>query len=161
MCLHSLMLCTQVSTILGSVLSEQRKAGEWIEGVAIWVAVLIVIAVGASEQRASRMSRLQPVVQHVPPCTCSDVRRCVAGGKPRIHQLCASRPRSLQSEPSAGMHAGEVDVSPSSGCLLIQHLVVVVSCASARASRMRLRPYASHTPQVLEMITRRIVSSGN
>jgi len=36
----------KVSTILGSVLPEQRKEGEWIEGVAIWVAVLIVIAVG-------------------------------------------------------------------------------------------------------------------
>jgi hypothetical protein len=33
---------------LGSVLPEQRRKGEWIEGVAIWVAVLIVIAVGES-----------------------------------------------------------------------------------------------------------------
>jgi hypothetical protein len=36
----------QVSTILGSVLPEQRREGEWIEGVAIWVAVLIVVSVG-------------------------------------------------------------------------------------------------------------------
>ncbi|KIZ04767.1 hypothetical protein MNEG_3196 [Monoraphidium neglectum] len=42
-----LIAAALVSTILGSVLPEQRKEGEWIEGVAIWVAVLIVIAVGA------------------------------------------------------------------------------------------------------------------
>lgn len=36
----------QVSTVLGAALEEQRKAGEWIEGVAIWVAVAIVIMVG-------------------------------------------------------------------------------------------------------------------
>jgi Ca2+-transporting ATPase len=37
-----------VSTVLGSALPEQRKEGEWIEGIAIWVAVLIVVAVGES-----------------------------------------------------------------------------------------------------------------
>ncbi len=34
--------------MLGSALPEQRKEGEWIEGIAIWVAVLIVVAVGES-----------------------------------------------------------------------------------------------------------------
>jgi Ca2+-transporting ATPase len=37
--------------VLGSALPDQRKEGEWIEGIAIWVAVLIVVAVG---------ERLQP-----------------------------------------------------------------------------------------------------
>eukprot|EP00882_Tetradesmus_deserticola_P028259 GHRQ01031469.1.p1 GENE.GHRQ01031469.1~~GHRQ01031469.1.p1 ORF type:complete len:192 (+),score=37.16 GHRQ01031469.1:270-845(+) len=37
----------QVSTVLGAALEEQRKEGEWIEGIAIWVAVAIVIMVGA------------------------------------------------------------------------------------------------------------------
>lgn len=37
---------TQVSTVLGAALEEQRKEGEWIEGIAIWVAVFIVIVVG-------------------------------------------------------------------------------------------------------------------
>lgn len=36
----------QVSTVLGAALEEQRKEGEWIEGIAIWVAVAIVIMVG-------------------------------------------------------------------------------------------------------------------
>jgi Ca2+-transporting ATPase len=35
-----------VSTVLGAALEEQRKEGEWIEGIAIWVAVFIVIMVG-------------------------------------------------------------------------------------------------------------------
>ncbi len=38
----------QVSTVLGSVLEEQRIHNEWIEGVAIWIAVIIVIFVGES-----------------------------------------------------------------------------------------------------------------
>ncbi|KAI8477413.1 MAG: hypothetical protein J3K34DRAFT_453016 [Monoraphidium minutum] len=44
-----LLLCAAalISTVLGSALPDQRKEGEWIEGIAIWVAVLIVIAVGA------------------------------------------------------------------------------------------------------------------
>lgn len=36
----------QVSTVLGAALEEQRKEKEWMEGIAIWVAVAIVIAVG-------------------------------------------------------------------------------------------------------------------
>lgn len=32
--------------MLGAALEEQRKEGEWIEGIAIWVAVAIVIMVG-------------------------------------------------------------------------------------------------------------------
>lgn len=36
----------QVSTVLGAALEEQRKEGEYIEGIAIWVAVAIVIMVG-------------------------------------------------------------------------------------------------------------------
>jgi hypothetical protein len=32
--------------VLGAALEEQRKEGEWIEGIAIWVAVAIVIMVG-------------------------------------------------------------------------------------------------------------------
>jgi hypothetical protein len=36
----------QVSTVLGAALEEQRKEGEYMEGIAIWVAVAIVIMVG-------------------------------------------------------------------------------------------------------------------
>jgi hypothetical protein len=32
--------------VLGAALEEQRKEKEWMEGVAIWVAVFIVVAVG-------------------------------------------------------------------------------------------------------------------
>ncbi|KAI8473287.1 MAG: plasma membrane calcium ATPase [Monoraphidium minutum] len=42
-----LIVAALASTVLGSALPEQRHEGEWIEGVAIWVAVLIVVAVGA------------------------------------------------------------------------------------------------------------------
>ncbi len=46
----------QVSTVLGAALEEQRKEGEYIEGIAIWVAVAIVIMVGEwhAAQRAQR-----------------------------------------------------------------------------------------------------------
>lgn len=36
--------------MLGAALEEQRKEGEWIEGIAIWVAVAIVIMVGECMQ---------------------------------------------------------------------------------------------------------------
>jgi len=36
----------QVSTILGSAIPAQRAHGEWVEGVAIWIAVIIVTLVG-------------------------------------------------------------------------------------------------------------------
>lgn len=36
----------QVSTILGVVIKQQREERAWTEGVAIWVAVLVVSSVG-------------------------------------------------------------------------------------------------------------------
>ena len=36
----------QVSTVLGVAMPEQRAKNEWIEGVAIWVAVFLVTGVG-------------------------------------------------------------------------------------------------------------------
>eukprot|EP00877_Chromochloris_zofingiensis_P010932 jgi/Chrzof1/6092/Cz17g09120.t1 len=36
----------QVSTVLGAALPEQRAHNEWIEGVAIWIAVFVVVCVG-------------------------------------------------------------------------------------------------------------------
>lgn len=41
-----LIFAATVSTALGAGLPEQRAKGEWIEGVAIWVAVLLVSTVG-------------------------------------------------------------------------------------------------------------------
>ena len=38
----------QISTGLGAGIPAQREKGEWIEGVAIWVAVFLVSGVGAS-----------------------------------------------------------------------------------------------------------------
>jgi Ca2+-transporting ATPase len=32
--------------VLGSAIAEQREKGEWIEGVAIWVAIFLVTGVG-------------------------------------------------------------------------------------------------------------------
>lgn len=37
---------TQVSTALGAAIPEERAHNAWIEGVAIWVAILIVVSVG-------------------------------------------------------------------------------------------------------------------
>lgn len=40
----------QVSTVLGVTIKEQREEKAWTEGVAIWVAVLVVSLVGESEE---------------------------------------------------------------------------------------------------------------
>ena len=54
---HSTSLCPwhltpicpqQISTGLGAGIPSQRAKGEWIEGVAIWVAVFLVSGVGGS-----------------------------------------------------------------------------------------------------------------
>ncbi|PNW74900.1 hypothetical protein CHLRE_12g505350v5 [Chlamydomonas reinhardtii] len=42
-----LCVAAAVSTALGAAIPEQRKHGEWIEGVAIWVAIILVVSVGA------------------------------------------------------------------------------------------------------------------
>ncbi|GFR47750.1 hypothetical protein Agub_g9515 [Astrephomene gubernaculifera] len=42
-----LILAALVSTVLGSAIPEERKNKHWIEGVAIWVAVIVVTLVGA------------------------------------------------------------------------------------------------------------------
>jgi len=48
-----LLLCAAalVSTVLGAAIPQQRAEGEWVEGIAIWVAVLLVIGVGERERR--------------------------------------------------------------------------------------------------------------
>jgi hypothetical protein len=46
-----------VSTVLGSALPDQRAEGEWIEGVAIWIAVIAVTMVG--ERPAAVAARWQ------------------------------------------------------------------------------------------------------
>ena len=43
---------SQVSTGLGAGIPEQRAKNEWIEGVAIWVAVFLVSGVGESAVHA-------------------------------------------------------------------------------------------------------------
>lgn len=43
----------QVSTVLGASIAEQRKHGEWIEGVAIWVAIVLVVSVSKSHPLGS------------------------------------------------------------------------------------------------------------
>ena len=51
----------QVSTILGAVIPAQRAEQAWTEGVAIWVAVIVVSFVGASTQPRVRYSWAEPV----------------------------------------------------------------------------------------------------
>lgn len=38
--------CLQVSTVLGAAVPESRRQNEWTEGVAIWIAVIVVSCVG-------------------------------------------------------------------------------------------------------------------
>ncbi len=44
----------QVSTIIGASVPAQREEQAWTEGIAIWVAVLVVSLVGARPPRAPR-----------------------------------------------------------------------------------------------------------
>ncbi len=37
---------TQVSTVLGVAIPEERQESGWVEGVAIWVAIAVVVLVG-------------------------------------------------------------------------------------------------------------------
>jgi ABC-type transport system involved in cytochrome c biogenesis permease subunit len=75
-CMHAVCFLVQVSTVLGAALEEQRKEGEYIEGVAIWVAVAIVIMVGeqhmacASETGVSavRAGKTPSHMRHVGAC---------------------------------------------------------------------------------------------
>lgn len=39
-------MCVQVSTILGAAIKSERDQSAWSEGVAIWVAVIVVSGVG-------------------------------------------------------------------------------------------------------------------
>ena len=55
----------QVSTGLGAGLPAQRAKNEWIEGVAIWVAIILVTGVGAAndyakDKQVRRTVRLDP-----------------------------------------------------------------------------------------------------
>lgn len=49
--LPSLLL--QISTVLGSAVKDQREESAWSEGVAIWVAVIVVSGVGEYLSSAS------------------------------------------------------------------------------------------------------------
>ncbi|KAJ9507543.1 hypothetical protein QJQ45_019083, partial [Haematococcus lacustris] len=42
-----LMFAATISTVLGAAIPHEREKNGWIEGVAIWIAVIIVISVGA------------------------------------------------------------------------------------------------------------------
>lgn len=47
--------CTQISTILGVAVPAEREDSAWSEGVAIWVAVLVVSLVGECRAAATRL----------------------------------------------------------------------------------------------------------
>lgn len=55
--------------MLGAALEEQRKEGEWIEGIAIWVAVAIVIMVGKCACFGSYELLVVCVCVHMPCCS--------------------------------------------------------------------------------------------
>ena len=45
-CLFKISAALQVSTVIGAVVKSQREQAAWTEGVAIWVAVMVVSLVG-------------------------------------------------------------------------------------------------------------------
>ena len=54
--------CRQISTGLGAGIPSQRAKGEWIEGVAIWVAVFLVSGVGGSPEIVWITFTVKPVI---------------------------------------------------------------------------------------------------
>jgi hypothetical protein len=81
----------QVSTVLGAALEEQRKEGEYIEGIAIWVAVAIVIMVGElSPQKYGSTTAL---------------RAGVAGQLPPMHAGNTARHMWLAAAASGGLRS--------------------------------------------------------
>jgi P-type Ca2+ transporter type 2C len=71
-----LLLCAAalVSTVLGAAIPQQRLEGEWVEGIAIWVAVLLVVGVGEFDFSYNgggwfelRPPRSKHTVAHLPP----------------------------------------------------------------------------------------------
>jgi hypothetical protein len=46
---HNLVASTQVSTTLGAAIPEERAHRGYIEGIAIWVAILLVTGVGKQQ----------------------------------------------------------------------------------------------------------------
>lgn len=77
------IICLQVSTVLGAALPEQRKDNGWSEGVAIWIAVIIVSFVGEPRHlailatpRESPSDFMQPNDYRQALCDCENVRIC-------------------------------------------------------------------------------------
>jgi len=56
-----------VSTVLGVTIKEQREEKAWTEGVAIWVAVLVVSLVGESEKCLFTHTAVYPPSFHLKP----------------------------------------------------------------------------------------------
>lgn len=75
---------TQVSTVLGAAVPEQRAEGGWVEGVAIWVAIAIVVLVGAGNDYAKDIKFRRAEFRVMPPPP-----------PPRAPPQLADAPRSL------------------------------------------------------------------
>ncbi len=56
-----------MSTVLGVTIKEQREEKAWTEGVAIWVAVLVVSLVGESEKCLFTHTAVYPPSFHLKP----------------------------------------------------------------------------------------------
>ena len=108
---------TQISTILGSALPEQRHEGEWIEGAAIWVAVLVVVAVGAGNdyQKDLQFRKLNAAKDAI------DVK-VVRGGEVKV---------------GVGLRGvgGQVGVKREAWAPEAQHLLAVHLCAISNTGR--------------------------
>ena len=76
---HSL----QVSTVLGVAVPKEREESAWSEGVAIWVAVLVVSLVG--EQPAALPPRYHHAPAALPACPCALLRCVPASAHPASH----------------------------------------------------------------------------
>ena len=56
----------QVSTIMGAAIPQERVKGGWVEGAAIWVAVFIVVGVGAgNDWQKARLRRQEMILEGI------------------------------------------------------------------------------------------------
>jgi hypothetical protein len=88
----------QVSTIIGASVPAQREEQAWTEGIAIWVAVLVVSLVGARPPRAPRALprarrrcaslRCAVAAQTLPPSPLQAVRAAPALGVDDVADKC-------------------------------------------------------------------------
>lgn len=133
--------------MLGAALEEQRKEGEWIEGIAIWVAVAIVIMVGEwCAANAGHAGFLSPAL------ACAAMRNVVMlQTLQAVHVACTAYDGRL------ALYAPRLQVQgPVSSC---RH--AVLSRVALACAEQQMLTRCCVLAQVLAMTTRKTCSFGN